>query len=116
MSFSLEFAPDTELQWRELDLELQELILDEMENLAANPPSASKYYAYRDFVHDAGGMRHDVFLDQSAFCSFAFFLRFLLGAEFLDDGSDFGFPGKRFVLGGVVGRQRGDRGRDVHLL
>jgi len=62
MSFSPEFAPDTESQWQDLDLDLQELIIDEMEYLVANPPGIHQDYVYRDFAHDAGGVRHNVFL------------------------------------------------------
>jgi len=42
------------------------------------------------------------------------FFGFLLGAEFFDGGADVGFPGERFVLVRVVGREVGDG--DVHLL
>ena len=35
MSFTPGFAPDAKSQWLELDFELQELVLDEMEKLAA---------------------------------------------------------------------------------
>jgi len=62
MSFVSEFAPDTRSQWHELDWDLQELIIDEMEYLAANPPGTYQEHVYRDFVHDAAGVRHNVFL------------------------------------------------------
>lgn len=38
MSFALDFAPDAKSQWRDLEIEVQEVVLDEMERLAANPP------------------------------------------------------------------------------
>lgn len=46
--------------------------------------------------------------------SVALFLGFLSGPDFFDGGADVGFPGERFVLGWVVGREVGDG--DVHLL
>ncbi len=62
MSFTPRFAPDAESQWHELDFELQELVLDEMERLAANPPRTIRGFARHDFMLDRPGERHYVFL------------------------------------------------------
>lgn len=49
MSYVPEFAPDAQSQWRELEVELQEVVLDELEILLANPPPPPK----DSFYHDA---------------------------------------------------------------
>ena len=36
MNFALEFAPDAKSQWRELEVELQEVSLDALDSFAAN--------------------------------------------------------------------------------
>jgi hypothetical protein len=45
-----------------LEPELQELVLDEMEQLASNPPPEPARTVRRDFVRDIGNVRHNVFL------------------------------------------------------
>ena len=60
MSYVPGFAPDCRIDWRAMNLELQELVLDEMERLAANPPSTDSILI--DFVHESAGVRHYVWL------------------------------------------------------
>lgn len=63
MSYALEFAPDARSQWRELDLGLQELVLDELDALTAHPPAKpSGVVLLHDLAHDVPGLRHYVFL------------------------------------------------------
>jgi hypothetical protein len=63
MSFVPEFAPDAKSQWRELEVELQELVLDEMERLATNSPAAaSNTIIYRDVTYLDRTQKHYVFL------------------------------------------------------
>jgi hypothetical protein len=62
MSFVPGFAPDAQSQWRELDTELQELVLDEMERLVANPPRSSAPVVYSDLFHATKQARHYIFL------------------------------------------------------
>src|SRR5438045_8962961 len=61
MSFVPGFAPDALSQWRELDFELQELVLDELERLAADPPAAGSADVV-DVVREVAGLRHYVFV------------------------------------------------------
>ena len=62
MSFAPAFAPDAESEWRALDFELQELVLDEVDRLAGNPPPTPRGTILHDLVHDEAGVRHYVFL------------------------------------------------------
>ena len=62
MSFVPAFAPDAQSQWRGLDIQLQELVLDEMERLASNPPLPPTSMAYGDVFHETLHARHYVFL------------------------------------------------------
>ena len=62
MSFVPEFAPDTKSQWRDLDSLVQELVLDDLESLAAHPPGPRIVTLRPDFIHDVGDVRHHVFL------------------------------------------------------
>jgi len=62
MSFTPDFVPDAKSQWRELDVELQEIVLDELEKLASNPPPDVGGLIEHDFAHDRGGIRHYIFL------------------------------------------------------
>lgn len=62
MSFVPEFAPDAKSQWRELDPVLQEMVLDELELLLANPPAPPKREFYHDFRHEEENQFHYVFL------------------------------------------------------
>ena len=61
MSFALEFAPNASSQWRELELTLQELTLDELDRTAAAGPHSRRVFV-RDFTHPLGGLLHYVFL------------------------------------------------------
>jgi hypothetical protein len=61
MSFVPGFAPDAKSQWLELDPVLQEMVLDELESLLANPPTPPKHEFYHDFRHEvttSGQRRH----------------------------------------------------------
>ena len=62
MSFVPDFAPDAKSQWRELAVELQELVLDEMEKLAQNPPPPPTSVVYHDLFHERDGTKHNIFL------------------------------------------------------
>ena len=63
MSYALEFAPDARSEWGELEVGLQELVLDELDALAARPPAKpSGAVLLHDLTHDAPGVRHYVFL------------------------------------------------------
>ena len=62
MSFTPGFAPDAQSQWQDLDFELQELVLDEMDKVAANPAPAIRGVLQHDFVHERAGIRHYIFL------------------------------------------------------
>jgi hypothetical protein len=62
MSYVPGFAPDAKADWRELDTELQERVLDEMERLAVDPPSAPGAVFLTDFVLDSGNARHYVWM------------------------------------------------------
>ena len=42
MSYVPVFAPDAYTDWRELTTEFQEIVLDEIEGLAAKPPSTAR--------------------------------------------------------------------------
>src|SRR5258708_3888474 len=60
MSFVPGFAPDALSKWRALDFALQELVLDELEQLANNPPATSEQII--DLVRDMADVRHYIFL------------------------------------------------------
>jgi hypothetical protein len=62
MSFTPGFAPDAKSQWHELDFEFQELVLDELDKLAANLPIAVRGVIEHDFVHRREDERHYIFL------------------------------------------------------
>jgi hypothetical protein len=62
MSYALAFALDAQIDWRKLDVPMQEVVLDELDRLAAAGPSASAAPFVHDFVHLARGMKHTVFL------------------------------------------------------
>lgn len=60
MSLVPGFAPDAMSQWKGLEFELQERVLDEVEAIALSRPRVGEHII--DFVHlDANGM-HYVFL------------------------------------------------------
>ena len=50
MSYVPGFAPDGKADSRELDAELQELVLDEMDRLAQDPPPPPATLILTDFV------------------------------------------------------------------
>ena len=60
MSFTPGFAPDAKSQWVALDFEFQELVLDELERLALNPPAQGEHIF--DLIHESQSRRHYVFL------------------------------------------------------
>lgn len=60
MSFIPGFAPDAISQWIALDFELQELVLDEIDRLAATPPDGPEHFA--DLVHMGVELRHYLFI------------------------------------------------------
>lgn len=62
MNLTPVFAPDAKSQWRELDVELQEMVLDEMEKLAAQPQFSLRPTLTADFVITRQSERHFVFL------------------------------------------------------
>lgn len=65
MSYALDFAPEARDAWRELDVQLQETVLDELERLASVHLQAAP-----DFVHDItvddGGAKHYLFFRLAA--------------------------------------------------
>jgi hypothetical protein len=52
MSYAIVIAPDAYSQWRALDPVLQELTLDELDAIAANPPTPPDDDVVRDFAFD----------------------------------------------------------------
>jgi hypothetical protein len=60
MSFVPDFAPDARSQWQALDILLQEMVLDEIERLAASPPLRVEHVS--DLTHDVGPSRHYLFV------------------------------------------------------
>ena len=60
MSLTPAFAPDAFSQWRALDIEFQEAVLDEVERLCLSPPEASEHVS--DVVIDRGAVRHFLFV------------------------------------------------------
>ena len=64
MSYVLDVTPDADAEWRALDVELQEMVLDELDSVAQDPPM-DETTRILDFVHDRAGQRHYVFIDIS---------------------------------------------------
>ena len=62
MSYIPQFAPDAKSEWHELDVELQEAVLDQIEQIASNPPLPPRRAINFDVVLDLGGKRHYLFL------------------------------------------------------
>ena len=62
MSYVPGFAPDGMVDWRELDTELQEWVLDEMDRLAANPPPPPATRFLTDIVHETSNVKHYVWI------------------------------------------------------
>ena len=61
MSLTPAFAPDAKSQWRELDIELQELVLDELENVARHPPK-TQGEVRRDAFRESSNQKHYLFI------------------------------------------------------
>ena len=62
MSYVPGFAPDGKADWHELDVALQERVLDEVDRLAANPPPPPGSRFLTDFVLEASGTKHYVWI------------------------------------------------------
>ena len=62
MSYAPGFAPDGHADWRELELELQERVLDEVDRIAANPPPPPATIFLDDFVCETPDARHYVWI------------------------------------------------------
>jgi len=63
MSYGIGFAPDATSQLRDLEPLVQEMVLDALEALAANPPRPGKDSdIIRDFAHSHRGGVRVVFL------------------------------------------------------
>ena len=60
MSLKPVFAADARSQWRELDCERQEVVLDLLNRLTADPPPDGEHVA--DDVGEVNRVRHDVFI------------------------------------------------------
>ena len=60
MSLTPGFAPDAKSQWQALDFEIQEIVLDEIERVASNPPPDGEYVL--DPVREVAGVRLYVFV------------------------------------------------------
>ena len=60
MSLTPAFAPDAFSQWRALDIEFQEVVLDEVERLCLSPPETVEHVS--DVVIDRGAARHFLFV------------------------------------------------------
>jgi hypothetical protein len=65
MTYALAFAPEARVAWRALPVELQEVVLDELDRLAADPLSLPRGATVRDIIHQSAGTRHYVFLQVS---------------------------------------------------
>jgi mRNA-degrading endonuclease RelE of RelBE toxin-antitoxin system len=66
MTYLLDFAPDARNGLRQLESVAQEMALDAIEEVAARP-FASRQFSIRgggvhDFVYEAAGMRHTIFI------------------------------------------------------
>jgi hypothetical protein len=62
MSLTPAFAPDARSQWQELEPVLQELVLDEMDALASDPPITQASIIRRDIAHHQDKASHYLFL------------------------------------------------------
>jgi hypothetical protein len=60
MSLTPGFAADARLQWRALDPESQEIVLDMLDQLASYPPPDGEHIA--DDVREEHGINHYVFV------------------------------------------------------
>jgi len=64
VSYVLDVTPDADAEWRALDVGLQEMVLDELDSVALDPPRNATTKIL-DFVHNRPGERHYVFIDIS---------------------------------------------------
>jgi hypothetical protein len=62
MSYALAFAPDAYSQWRALDPNLQERVLDTADEVADNPQQSTAEEMLRDFLAPGAGVDHYVFV------------------------------------------------------
>jgi hypothetical protein len=62
MSYVPGFAPDGKADWRELAVELQERVLDELDRLAADPPLPPPTTFLTDFVLETAEAKHYVWI------------------------------------------------------
>jgi hypothetical protein len=62
MSYVPGFAPDGQADWRELDVDLQERVLDEVDRIAASPPSSPAASLLTDIVVERSGAKHYVWI------------------------------------------------------
>jgi hypothetical protein len=60
MSLTPAFAVDANLQWRDLDAERQEIVLDLLDRLTSNPPANGEHVV--DDVRQEQGILHYVFV------------------------------------------------------
>ena len=59
MTFTPVFAPDAHSQWRALEIEFQEAVLDKLDRLCQSPPDVSEHIS--DIVIEQGAARHFLF-------------------------------------------------------
>jgi hypothetical protein len=62
MSYALAFTADSRVDFRELDVQLQELALDELDRIAEAATPLPQGTFTRDLVHEASAGRHYLFM------------------------------------------------------
>jgi len=62
MSYVPVFAPDAFTDWREFSVALQEIVLDEVDRLAAHPPSSPQEVVREHAEHVVGGVLRHIFI------------------------------------------------------
>ena len=62
MTFVPEFAPDAKSQRRALPFDLQELVLDDMDKIAKEPPKPPTTEIFHDVFQEIDRVRHYVFM------------------------------------------------------
>ena len=67
MSYVPDFTPDARAAWLALDVYLQELVLDELDQLAAKAVPRGRWI--HDMTTECAGMKHYLFLDVRAFAT-----------------------------------------------
>jgi hypothetical protein len=67
MSYVLDFTADARAAWLALDIDVQELVLDELDQLAAKAVQRSRWV--HDMTVERSGMKHYLFLDVRAFAT-----------------------------------------------